>query len=203
MFGAGTDTTYTTLLWTMAELMRNPKVMKKAQVEVRSVIGHNQKHISDKEIDRMPYLKAIIKESLRLNTSVPRLIPRETTQDIELLSFHIPKGTRVIVNAWAIARDPRSWENPAEFMPERFLDSDVDFRGQDFRFIPFGAGRRSCPGAGFAIPTVELALASLLHHFDWEMPKGMEAEVLDMTESPGISLHKKTGLVLVAKPCIV
>ena len=122
--------------------------------------------------------------------------------DTKLDGFHIPRGTRVIVNAWAIGRDPTSWDRPEEFCPDRFISSNVDFKGQDFHFIPFGVGRRSCPGASFGISTVELALAHLLHHFDWQLPRGMAQELLDMSEAPGLTVHKKSGLVLIAKPVL-
>ncbi|XP_073109515.1 cytochrome P450 71A1-like [Elaeis guineensis] len=108
-----------------------------------------------------------------------------------------------MINAWAIARDPRLWERAEEFSPDRFTNSSVDFKGQDFKFIPFGAGRRGCPGIGFAIPTIELALANLLHHFDWELPDEMQGESLDMSESAGLATHKKENLFLVAKPRVL
>lgn len=199
MFIAGTDTSATVLEWAMSELIRNPKVMRRVQEEVRGVAGSNAT-IRDKDIDRMVYLKAVIKESLRLHAPVPLLVPRESIQDIKLKGFHIPRGARVVINAWAIGRDPRSWEKPEEFIPDRFLNTSVDFRGQDFHFIPFGAGRRSCPGTAFAISTIELTLAHLLHHFDWESPKGMEEQVSDVSEAQGMTAHRKSELLLVAKP---
>jgi len=201
MFAAGTDTTFVTLEWAMTELIRNPEVMERVQEDVRRVVGCNQK-ISDRDVDKMIYLKAVIKETLRLHTPLPLLIPREAMNDTKLDGFHIPRGTRVIVNAWAIGRDPTSWDRPEEFCPDRFISSNVDFKGQDFHFIPFGAGRRSCPGTSFGISTVELTLAHLLHHFDWQLPRGMEGELLDMSEAPGLTVHKKSGLVLIAKPVL-
>lgn len=198
-FAAAIETTSTVIEWAMAELITNPKIMKRAQKEIREVGVHGQ-YITDKEVDKMIYLKTIVKETLRLHPPVPLLVPRETIHEVELKGYHIPKGTRVMVNAWAIGQDKRTWENPEEFLPDRFIDNDIDFRGHDFELIPFGAGRRICPGVNFAIPAVELALANLLHNFDWEVPKMMEKEVTDMSESPGLTIHKKYGLVLVAKP---
>ena len=201
MFSAGTDTTFLTLEWAMAELIRNPKVMERVQEDVRSVVGCNQK-ISGGDIDKMVYLKSVIKETLRLHPPIPLLGPREAMNDTKLDGFHIPRGTRVIVNAWAIGRDPTSWDRPEEFCPDRFISSNVGFKGQDFHFIPFGAGRRSCPAASFSISMLELTLAHLLCHFDWQPPREMEGEVLDMSEAPGVAVHKKSGLVLIAKPVL-
>ncbi|XP_008779328.4 cytochrome P450 71A1-like [Phoenix dactylifera] len=202
MFAAGTDTTYTVIEWVMAELVRHPKDMKRVQEEVGKVVGLKEK-IEEELLDEMNYLKAVIKESLRLHPPISLLVPRESIEDTQLQGYDIPGGTRVMINAWAIARDPRSWERAEEFWPDRFLNSSVDFKGQDFQFIPFGAGRRGCPGIGFAISTIELALANLLHHFDWELPNGMIEESLDMTESAGLTAHKKLNLILVAKPRIL
>ncbi|RVX03269.1 4-hydroxyphenylacetaldehyde oxime monooxygenase [Vitis vinifera] len=132
-------------------------------------------------------------------SSVPLLVPRETLQKCSIDGYEIPPKTLVFVNAWAIGRDPEAWENPEEFMPERFLGSSVDFRGQHYKLIPFGAGRRVCPGLHIGVVTVELTLANLLHSFDWEMPAGMNKEDIDLDTIPGIAMHKKNALCLVAK----
>ncbi|XP_010916488.1 cytochrome P450 71A1 [Elaeis guineensis] len=202
MFAAGTDTTYTVIEWVMAELVRHPRDMNRVQEEVRKVVGLKEK-IEEELLDEMNYLKAVIKEALRLHPPISLLVPRESIEDTKLQGYDIPAGTRVVINAWAIARDPRSWERAEEFWPDRFLNSSVDFKGQDFQFIPFGAGRRGCPGIGFAISTIELALANLLHHFDWDLPDGMKEESLEMTESTGLTAHKKLNLILAAKPRIL
>ncbi|KAH7682545.1 Cytochrome P450 E-class group I protein [Dioscorea alata] len=199
MFTAGTDTTFTTLEWIMAELVRNPKVMEKVQEEIKGVVKGKAK-VSEEDIVEMIYLKAVIKEALRLHPPIPLLVPRESTEHVKLHGFDIPEKTRVVINAWAIGRDPKSWERPEEFMPERFLNSEVDFKGQHFEFIPFGAGRRGCPGIMFAISTIELAVAALLHHFDWKLPDGMRTEELDMSESLGFNAHMKTSLLVQATP---
>lgn len=199
MFVAGTDTIFTALEWIMAELMRNPKVMEKVQEEIKGVVK-GKARVSEEDIVEMIYLKAVIKEALRLHPPIPLLVPRESTEHVKLHGFDIPEKTRVVINAWAIGRDPKSWERPEEFMPERFLNSEVDFKGQHFEFIPFGAGRRGCPGIMFAISTIELAAAALLHHFDWKLPDGMRTEELDMSESSGLTVHKKTSLLVQATP---
>ncbi|KAG6384752.1 hypothetical protein SASPL_153570 [Salvia splendens] len=190
MFGAGTNTTLKALEWAMSELIRNPTTMKTLQDEVREVAG-SKDEIGEQDLDKMPYLKAVLKESLRLHTPVPLLLPRESTQDTNVLGYDIASGTRVIVNAWAISRDPLLWENPEEFRPDRFLETGVDFRGVHFEFTPFGAGRRGCPGVTFAVAVDELALAKLVHKFDFGLPNGVNMEELDMNESRGMTTHKK------------
>ncbi|XP_074569368.1 cytochrome P450 71A1-like [Curcuma longa] len=200
MFTAGTETTNTAIDWAMVELIRHPKTMAKAQEEIRQIAG-SKEEFKEETVQRMPYLKAVIKETLRLHPPAPLLFPRESMEDARVLGYHVPKGTRMLVNAWAIGRDPASWEEAEEFRPERFLNSkSFDFKGLDFEFIPFGSGRRSCPGIDFAIVTAGVALATLLYHFDWELAEGVKAEEMDMTESPGFSLKRKSNLILVCKP---
>ncbi|KAL9431604.1 hypothetical protein AB3S75_026739 [Citrus x aurantiifolia] len=136
---------------------------------------------------------------MRLQPPAPLLVPRETTEKCIIDGYEIPAKTLVYVNAWAIGRDPEAWENPEEFNPERFIDRSVDFIGQNFEFIPFGAGRRICPGMHLGIASVDLALANLLYKFDWEMPPGMKKQDLDFDSLSGITVHKKNFLVLLAK----
>uniref|UniRef100_A0A2N9ISZ5 Cytochrome P450 n=1 Tax=Fagus sylvatica TaxID=28930 RepID=A0A2N9ISZ5_FAGSY len=168
-FAAGTDTTYTVLEWIMTELLRHPKTMKRVQNEVRGIIG-NKKDIIEDDLEKMHYLKAVIKETLRFHPPIPLLVPRKSIQDAKIQGYDIAAGTQVIINAWAIGRDPTSWDEPNEFQPERFLTSSIDFKGNDFELIPFGAGRRGCPGISFSIATIELVLANLVHNFDWTLP---------------------------------
>ncbi|KAJ0971973.1 hypothetical protein J5N97_019932 [Dioscorea zingiberensis] len=198
MFIAGTSTSYIFLEWAMSELIRNPKVLKKLQQETRMVAEKNSM-VTEEDVSKMHYLKAVVKEVLRLHPPAPLLLPRETIEDTELQGYKIPAKTRVIINAWAILRDPKSWDAPEEFMPERFMNSDLDFRGRDFDFVPFGVGRRICPGMQFAVATIEFTLANLVHQFDWEMPSGLNGEDLNMEETQGLTMHRKYPLVLVAK----
>ncbi|XP_058089139.1 cytochrome P450 71A1-like [Magnolia sinica] len=198
MFSAGTDTSAVTLEWAMAELMRNPHVMEKAQAEVRRVVGRKAK-VEEDNLIQMDYLKFIIKETLRLHPPGPLLIPHESTTSVTLQGYHISAKTRVLINVWAIGRDPKSWENADEFLPERFTNNPINFKGRDFQFLPFGAGRRICPGMSFGIFTLELALANLLYWFDWDLPGGAKKEDIDMSEVSGIVVHKKFPLHLVAK----
>ncbi|KAK7281972.1 hypothetical protein RIF29_10396 [Crotalaria pallida] len=202
MFAAGTDTTYITLDWGMTELLMNPHVMEKAQKEVRSVVGE-RRVVAESDLHQLQYMRAVIKEIFRLHPPVPVLVPRESMEDITIEGYKIPAKTRVFVNAWAVGRSPESWEDPNTFKPERFRGSDIDYKGQDFELIPFGAGRRSCPAITFAAAVVELALAQLLYSFDWELPPGITAKDLDLTDVFGISMHRRENLQVVAKPCLL
>ena len=199
MFAGGTDTTFITLDWAMTELIMNPKAFQEAQSEVRSLLGE-RKVVSESDLPQLNYMKAVIKETFRLHPPAPVLVPRESLEHVVIDGYDIPVKTRIFVNAWAIGRDPETWEDPETFKPERFLDSHIDFRGQNFELIPFGAGRRICPAITFGTASVELALAQLLHSFDWELPPGVVAKDLDRTEVFGITMHKKYGLVVLAKP---
>ncbi|KAM7483137.1 hypothetical protein LguiB_007720 [Lonicera macranthoides] len=199
MFGAGTDTTYTVLEWATAELLKHQEIMIKLQNEVRQ-IAKGKSNVTEDDLEKMQYLKLVIKETLRLHAPVPLLVPRESTQDAKILGYDVKAGTQVIINAWAIGRDPSVWEDPEEFRPERFLSSSIDFKGFHFELIPFGAGRRGCPGTLFAIAVNELALANLLYKFDIALPDGECANDLDMSETTGISTHKKSPIVVVATP---
>ncbi|PIM99257.1 Cytochrome P450 CYP2 subfamily [Handroanthus impetiginosus] len=197
MFAAGTDTTSSLLVWTMAELIKKPKTLKVLQDEV-SEVARGKEEITEDDLDKMHYLKAVIKEGIRLHSPLPLLVPRQSTQDTKVLGYDVAAGTQVIVNAWAIGRDPLLWENPNEFHPERFLDTKIDFRGFNFELIPFGAGRRGCPGIGFAMAIDELVLAKLVHKFNFVLPNGEREEDLDMTEVNGITIHRKLPLLVVA-----
>lgn len=196
MFVAGTDTSAATLEWTMTELARHPAVMKKAQEEVRN-IAVSRGTVEESDLQHLHYMKAVIKETMRLRPPVPLLVPRESMEKCNLDGYEIPAKTRVLINTYAIGRDPKSWENPLEFNPERFTDNNIEVKDSDFRFLPFGGGRRGCPGFSFALATVEIALARLLYHFDWSLPKGVGADDMDLSEIFGLATRKKTPIVLV------
>ncbi|KAK8527645.1 hypothetical protein V6N12_054850 [Hibiscus sabdariffa] len=198
VFIAGTDTSAATVTWVMSFLMKNPKCLKRTQAEVRSFIG-KKGFLKEDDIQSLTYLKAVIKETFRLQPIAPLLVPRETLRKCSIGGYEVPAKCLVHVNAWAIGRDPEVWENPEEFCPERFIDSSIDYKGQHFELIPFGAGRRICPGMRMGIATVELALANLLYKFDWEMPTGMNVKDIDLDALPGIATHKKNHLILVAR----
>ncbi|EYU17746.1 hypothetical protein MIMGU_mgv1a025197mg [Erythranthe guttata] len=202
VFIAGTDTISTSLEWTMTELLRNPSVMDKLQNEVRIIVGGSKHDITDEHLEKMDYLKAVIKESLRYHPPIPIVVPRVADKDVKIMGYDISKGTIVMVNAWAIGRDPQSWDEPEKFEPERFLknskNENIDFRGFDFELIPFGAGRRGCPGISFAVATIEFVLANIVHKFNWELPDGLRGKDLDVSESPGNTVHKAIPLLTVA-----
>ncbi|KAJ0969467.1 hypothetical protein J5N97_022344 [Dioscorea zingiberensis] len=199
MFAAGTDTSYIVLEWGMAELIRNPNIMKKLQDEVKR-IASGKSMVNEHDLGEMHYLKAVIKEILRLHPPGPLLLPRESMDSCQLEGYEIPNKTRVIINFWAIARDPKVWEKPNEFIPERFLNNPIDFKGQNYEYIPFGSGRRICPGMHFGVSTVELTLANLVYRFDWLLPDALVGEV-NMTETLGVTMKMKNNLHLVPKPC--
>ncbi|XP_045799128.1 cytochrome P450 83B1-like [Trifolium pratense] len=194
---AATDTSAATSVWAMTGLMKNPRAMKKAQEEVRNLYG-NKEFIDEDNIQKLVYLKAVIKETLRFYAPTP-MVPRETNEGFILNGYKIEPKTSVYVNGYAIYKDPETWNDPEEFYPERFLNNDIDFKGQDFELIPFGAGRRICPGIPLGIATVEMITANLLNSFDWEMPEGMTKEDIDIEGLPGLASHKKNHLCLVAK----
>ncbi|KAK2431888.1 cytochrome P450 71D10 [Trifolium repens] len=196
MFTAGGETSSWTVVWAMSEMVKNPKVMEEAQSEVRRVFD-KKGFVDETDFHQLIYLKSIIKETLRLHPSLTLLVPRESRERCQIKGYEIPAKTRVIVNIWAIGRDPRYWVEAESFKPERFLKIPIDFKGTNFEYIPFGAGRRMCPGMSFALPNVELPLAQLLYHFDWKLPNGMKNEELDMTESFGITVGRKHDLCLI------
>ncbi|CAL5002982.1 unnamed protein product [Urochloa decumbens] len=203
MFGAGTDTSSLVLELAMAELMRKPQLMTKLQDEVRENTPNGQEMVAQDDIASMTYLRAVVKETLRLHPPAPLLLPHLSMVDCKVDGYTIPSETRVIINEWAIGRDPEAWEKAEEFMPERFMEGGsaaaIDFRGNDFQFVPFGAGRRICPGLNFGMATVEIMLANLVYCFDWELPAGKKKEDIDLTVVFGLTVHPKEKLILVPK----
>lgn len=173
--------------------------MKKLQQEATE-IAQGRPTILESDLEKMQYLKATIKETLRLHAPIPLLIPRESTQDVKLMGYDIPARTQVIINASAIGRDPTLWEEPDEFRPERFLNNTIDYKGLHFELLPFGAGRRGCPGIQFAMVVNELALANLVYKFNLALPNGIKDEDLDMSETSGITVHKRFPLLVMATP---
>ncbi|KAJ9706714.1 hypothetical protein PVL29_001943 [Vitis rotundifolia] len=177
----------------MSELLHNPEKLLKARMELLQTIGKD-KQVKESDVSRLPYLQAVVKETFRLHPAVPFLLPRRVEGDTDIAGFTVPKNTQVLVNAWAIGRDPNTWENPNSFVPERFLGLDMGVKGQNFELIPFGAGRRICPGLPLAIRMVHLMLASLIHSYDWKLEDGVTPENMNMEESFGLSLQKAQPL---------
>nr|CAB3479638.1 unnamed protein product [Digitaria exilis] len=180
----------------MAELMRNPQRMAKLQGEVRKHTQEGQETVEEENLSDMAYLRAVVKETLRLHPPTPLLLPHLSMADCVVDGYFVPSGTRVIINA-------ESWESPDEFMSERVLDGGsaavIDFKGNDFTFLPFSARRRICPGLNFALATVEIMLTNLVYCFDWQLPDGMEAKDVDTTEVFGLTVHPKEKLMLYPK----
>ncbi|XP_043700222.1 cytochrome P450 CYP82D47-like [Telopea speciosissima] len=198
MIAAATDTTALTLSWVLSLLLKNKESLKKAQEELDFHVGKDRK-VEEKDIANLVYLQAIIKETFRLYPAGPLLVPHEAMEDCTVSGFRVPKGTRVLINAWKIQRDPTVWENPLEFQPERFLTNhaDVDVRGKNFELIPFGSGRRSCPGISSALHNMHITLARLLHEFELQTPSN---EPLDMTTATGLTSPRETPLEVLLSP---
>ncbi|CAI9118605.1 OLC1v1020197C2 [Oldenlandia corymbosa var. corymbosa] len=198
IFLGGTESSTATVEWAMAELMRNPRIMAKAQCEIRKVLSPEQETIEEKDIQELSYLQLVIKETLRLHPPGPFLIPRNNREQCEIDGYIIPLKTRAIVNAWAIGRDPNYWDDPEIFKPERFENNPINFTGSDYEYLPFGGGRRMCPGISFGLANVEVPLAYLLYNFDWRLPEDVENIGFDMEETYGLTATKKNNLFLVA-----
>lgn len=199
MITAGMDTTAISVEWAMAELVRNPRVQQKAQEELDRVIGM-ENVAKEGEFSKLHYLQCVVKESLRLHPPTPLMLPHKATEDVKLGGYNVPKGTVVHVNVWAIARDPNIWKDPLVFRPERFLEEDVDIKGHDYRLLPFGAGRRVCPGAQLGLNLVELMLARLLHQFTWAPLEGVQVDDIDLTERPGVVTFMAKPLEAMVQP---
>ncbi|XVF87952.1 hypothetical protein PTKIN_Ptkin19aG0009900 [Pterospermum kingtungense] len=182
-------------MWVMAELIKNPRVMSKVQEEIRSYVRKKGK-VSEGDIDQLQYLKLVVKKAIRLHPPGILVISKECRSQININGYNVYPKTRINVNVWAIRRDPKSWENPDQFYPERFMDSSIDFKGQHFEFLSFGASRRVCPGMNMGMVMVKLVLANLLYHFDWKFSNDMKPKDLNMEEVVGLTNYKKEPLVL-------
>lgn len=180
----------------MAELLHSSDVMSKAKKELQETIGSGVP-IEESDISKLPYLQAIIKETLRLHPPVPFLLPRKADRDIDICGSIIPKDAQMLINMWAICRDPTIWDKPTLFLPERFLESDVDVKGQNFEVAPFGGGRRICPGILLANRMLHLILGSLINSFDWKLEDDMNPEDMDMDDKFGITLQKAQPLRII------
>nr|AFK46728.1 unknown [Lotus japonicus] len=189
LFIAGIDTTVVTVEWAMAQLLRNPDKLKKTREELCQAIGEDET-LEESHVSKLPYLQAVVKEIFRLHPAIPLLVPRKCDEDVTISGFQVPKDAQVIVNLWAIGRDPTIWENPDMFLPERFLDCEVNFKGHNFELIPFGAGKRICVGMPLADRAVHLMLASLLHNFEWKLADGLTPDHMNMKEQFGLSLKR-------------
>lgn len=194
---AGTDTSAITSEWALSELINHPDILRKAADEVDSVVG-NHRLVEESDLPNLPYIQAIVKETLRLHPTAP-IILREATKDCLINGYNIPAGTRLFVNVWAIGRDPTHWEDPLEFKPDRFSPGEgaqiIDVRGQHFQLLPFGSGRRGCPGTSLALQLIQTMLAALIQSFEWKAASG--AAKVDMAEKAGLTLPRSEPLVCV------
>ncbi|XP_042485844.1 cytochrome P450 CYP736A12-like [Macadamia integrifolia] len=199
MIVAATDTTSVTAEWTLSELLRHPKVMKRLQEELMNKVGIDRQ-VEEDDLVKLEYLDMVVKETMRLHPVAPFLLPHESLEDITINGYHIPKKSRVIINAWAIQRDPNVWstyDNAEKFLPERFIGTDIDIKGRDFQLIPFGSGRRGCSGIYLGLTIVKLVLGQLVHGFGMELPNGLSPEDLDMTEKFSLVVPRANHLLIV------
>ncbi|XP_038987443.1 trimethyltridecatetraene synthase-like [Phoenix dactylifera] len=199
LIAGGTDTYAVTMEWVISELLKRPEIFKKATEELDRVIGRSR-WVEEKEVHHLPYIEAIMKETMRMHPVVPMLIPRQCMEDCRVAGYDIRAGTRVLVNVWTIGRDPGIWDAPEEFRPERFIGSSIDVKGKDFELLPFGSGRRMCPGYSLGLMEIQLSLANLLHGFAWRLPDGMKVEDLSMEEIFGATTPRKVPLEVVVEP---
>eukprot|EP01018_Ginkgo_biloba_P018955 Gb_14594 [translate_table: standard] len=201
MFLAGSETTSSTIEWAMAEMIRKPQTMKRLQAELDGVVGRHRR-VEESDIQNLPYLHAVMTEALRLHPAVPLLLPHTSDKECEVGGYLIPQKSQLLVNVWAIGRDPAIWREPLEFLPDRFLETcgEMDYKGHNFDLIPFGAGRRICVGLPLANRMLHLMIASLLHSFDWCLPDGQKSDDMDMSEKLGITLQKAVPLTAIPTP---
>lgn len=185
---AGIDTSTISLEWALSQLLNNPEVLKKAKEEIDCLIGH-KRLVSEVDLPSLSYLQGIISETLRLHPPAPLLVPHcALFEECKIKRYNIPRDTIVLINAWAIHRDSGLWEDATEFKPERHsvIESEL------YKLIPFGVGRRACPGAGMAQRVVGLALASLIQSFEWER---VDDSLIDMSEGKGLTMPKAQPLI--------
>ncbi|CAN6456363.1 unnamed protein product [Victoria cruziana] len=183
----------------MTELLRHPNKLAAARSELKRTVGEGN-IVKESDIMHLPYLEAIMKETLRMHLPVPLLLPRRADATAKLAGYTIPKHMQVIINVSAFSKDPNLWDKPECFMPERFLESDLNFKGTNFQFIPFGAGRRICPGIPLAHRMVLLLLGSLINSFSWVLPNQMAPEDLDVTAKFRMVQQKANPLKVIPAP---
>lgn len=199
LIAGGTESSAVTVEWALSELLKHPQIIERATEELDSVIGKDR-WVEEKDVQNLPYVEAIMKETMRMHPVAPMLVPRMAREDCTINGYDIRAGTRVLVNVWTIGRDPEIWDSPDEFRPERFLGKNIDVKGHDFELLPFGAGRRMCPGYSLGLKVIQLTLANLLHGFKWRLPEPVTEKDLDMDEIFGLSTPRKVPLEAVVEP---
>ncbi|XP_070032834.1 cytochrome P450 71AU50-like [Nicotiana tomentosiformis] len=195
MLMAAMDTSATSVEWILTELLRHPNVMKKLQKELEEVVGI-EKIVKEPDLENLKYLDMVAKEGLRLHSVVP-LMHHEAMEECVVNGFHIQKGSRIMINCYAVQRDPNVWPEPEKFFPERFVGSSIDIRRRDFQLLPFGSGRRSCPGMQLGVTIIRLVVAQLVHCFDWEISNGMQPLDLEIDEQFGLVTCKEKPLMAI------
>ncbi|KAL4296974.1 hypothetical protein GQ457_12G022000 [Hibiscus cannabinus] len=199
LIGGGTDTSAITVEWAISELIKQPQLMRQATEELDKVVGRNR-WVEEEDIPQLPYIEAIMKETMRKHPVCVLLPPHLAMEDCHVAGYDICKGTRVFVNTWSMGRNPSLWEQPEEFRPERFIGRNVDVKGTNLELLPFGAGRRMCPGYNLGLKMIQLSIANLLHGFNWKLPEHTKAEDLSMEEAFGMTTPRKIPLVAVMEP---
>lgn len=199
LIAGGTESSSVTVEWAMSELVRRPEILKKATEELDQVIG-KERWVEEKDIANLPYIRAIAKEAMRLHPVAPMLVPRLSREQVNISGYDVPKGSVVLVNTFTIQRDPKVYENPEEFWPDRFIGKNIDVKGHDYELLPFGSGRRMCPGYSLGLKVIESSLANLVHGFTWKLPDNIKPAELNMDEIFGLSNPKKIPLTACAQP---
>jgi ferulate-5-hydroxylase len=202
LFG-GPDTVAATIEWAMAEMIRSPKILVRVQRELADIVGLHRA-VDESDLDKLPFLRCVVKETFRMHPPIPMHL-HGTTRDCVLGGYSVPGGSRVLINAWAIGRVGEAWKDADAFRPSRFMPGEgeaarLDLKGGCYEFLPFGAGRRSCPAQGLGPYAVEFAVATLAHGFDWELPDGMSPAELDMDDLFGVTVSRAKRLLAVPTP---
>ncbi|XP_057786721.1 trimethyltridecatetraene synthase-like [Salvia miltiorrhiza] len=199
LLAGGTESSAMTVEWAISKVVRKLEILTKVTDELDRVIGR-ERWVEESDMPNLPYIEALMKETMRLHPVAPILVPRHAREDCKVAGYDIKKGTQVLINIWSIHMDTLIWENPTEFNPERFIGNDIDIKGQDFRLLPFRSARRMCPGYALGLKVIQSTLANLLHGFNWKLPNNMKPEELNMEEIFGLSSPRKYPLIVVVNP---
>ncbi|KAL0456319.1 UNVERIFIED_CONTAM: Trimethyltridecatetraene synthase [Sesamum latifolium] len=201
LLAGGTDTSTIIIEWTIHEIMKNPRIAEKAKEELDKVVGRKG-WVEEDDFSKLPYLDAIMMESMRLHPIATFLAPHCVAEDCKVAGYDVPKGTVILINTWTIGRDPKSWDSLLEFLPERFMGKNIDMKGSNFSFLPFGSGRRRCPGYRLGLKLVQTILANLLHGLNFRLIDGMRPEDICMEKEYGLTTHSKYHLSVIMEPTV-
>ena len=190
--GFCTNTAAVTMEWAMSLLLNHPDVLKKAKVELDTCVGQ-ERLLEEADLPKLHYLQNIISETFRLCPPAPLWLPHMSSENCQLRGFDIPRDTMLLVNSWTLHRDPKLWDDPTSFKPERFEGGE---RGETYKLLPFGTGRRACPGSGLANKVVGLTLGSLIQCYEWER---ISEKKVDMMEGKGLTMPKMEPLEAICR----